>query len=185
MKLVVGLGNPGEEYRGTRHNLGFMVVEELARRHRVHKQEYKHKAVLAWIQYKGEMVVLAKPLTYMNLSGMAVKPLVSSLKVGPGELLVIYDDMDLELGRIRIRPGGGSGGHRGLISIIGSLGTGEFHRLRIGIGRPPEGEEVIDHVLSRFDRGEEIIIKAAIDKASDAVQEWIREGIVKAMNSYN
>jgi PTH1 family peptidyl-tRNA hydrolase len=185
VKLIVGLGNPGEKYRGTRHNLGFMVVEELARRLRVKRQEYKCNAVIAWTAYLREQVILAKPLTYMNLSGTAVKSLVAKFKVDAGELLVISDDLDLEPGRIRLRMQGGAGGHRGLASIIDSLGTEDFNRLRIGVGRPPAGYDIKAHVLTRFNHEEEELIAQAVLKGADAAEVWIREGIVKAMNSYN
>jgi len=185
MKLVVGLGNPGEDYRGTRHNLGFMVVEELARRYRVEKHEYKHNAVIAWVRIHGEPVALIKPLTFMNLSGAAVRPLLAGLKAGTGELLVVYDDMDLEPGRIRLRAGGGAGGHRGLASIMEKLGTSNFNRLRIGIGHPPKGSDAIGHVLGRFSTEEEPVMTGAVAKAADAVEVWVKAGIVKAMNSYN
>ena len=128
MKLVVGLGNPGSEYRDTRHNAGFMVMDELARRFRIARQDYRYEAVLARTRIQGETVLLAKPLTFMNLSGRAVSSLVNKFKINGEELLVIYDDMDLETGRIRLRARGGAGGHRGMNSIIERLGTGEFHR---------------------------------------------------------
>jgi len=185
VKLVVGLGNPGKEYQGTRHNLGFMVVEELVRRHGVKRQEYKHSSVMAWLECHGEEVVVAKPLTYMNRSGQAVKPLVSALKLNLEDVLVICDDLDLETGRIRIRPRGGSGGHRGLASVISSLGTEEFARLRVGIGRPPTGEDVIDYVLDGFTASETETMARAIARAADAVETWIGQGIEKAMNTYN
>lgn len=185
MKLVIGLGNPGKEYRGTRHNLGFMVVEELSRRHGVRRQEFMHDAVVAWLNFEGEEVVVAKPLTYMNRSGMAVKPLLAALRLNLEDVLVVCDDLDLEPGRIRIRPRGGSGGHRGLDSVISSLGTRDFARLRVGIGRPDSGEDVVNYVLNRFAQEEEELISRAVALAADAVETWIRQGIEKAMTSYN
>jgi PTH1 family peptidyl-tRNA hydrolase len=185
VKLVVGLGNPGSEYRDTRHNAGFMVMDELARRFRIARQDYRYEAVLARTRIQGETVLLAKPLTFMNLSGRAVSSLVNKFKINGEELLVIYDDMDLETGRIRLRARGGAGGHRGMNSIIERLGTGEFHRLRVGIGHPPEGIRVTDYVLSPFAPEEKDITARAVQRAADAAEMWIREGIVKAMDSYN
>lgn len=183
MKLIVGLGNPGPEYKDTRHNAGFMVVEGLARQLRIKKQEYLHHAVIARANLKGEEILIAKPLTFMNLSGRAVRRMVYSYKVALPELIVVLDDMDLELGCLRFRARGGSGGHKGLQSIIDNLGTTDFPRLRIGIGRP-EGE-VIDYVLTRFAQGEEEIMESCIKQAVMALTTWATNGIEKAMNQYN
>ncbi|NLW43698.1 MAG: aminoacyl-tRNA hydrolase [Syntrophomonadaceae bacterium] len=184
MKLIVGLGNPGQEYKNTRHNMGFMVVEELARELRVIKQKYVHNGVIAWTQFHGETVLIAKPLTFMNLSGKAVQPMVRAYHITLPELMVVVDDLDLDLGVIRLRARGGSGGHKGLQSIIDCLGTQDFPRLRLGIGRPPD-EEVIDWVLTRFSQDEETLVKEAVDRAVKALKLWLVSGIEKAMNQYN
>lgn len=184
MKLIVGLGNPGQEYKSTRHNVGFMVVEELARQLKVHKQKYIHNGVVARAQFHGETLLIAKPLTFMNLSGKAVQQIVKANRVTQSELMVVMDDLDLEPGVIRLRARGGSGGHKGLQSIIDSLGTQDFPRLRVGIGRPP-AEDVIDWVLTRFGPDEEELVKPAINKAVEALKLWLVLGVEKAMNQYN
>ncbi len=185
MKLIVGLGNPGKEYQGTRHNLGFMVVEELARRHGVRRQEFMNDAVVAWLDHKGGEMVIAKPLTYMNRSGLAVKPLLAKWQLNLEDLIVVCDDLDLERGRIRLRARGSSGGHRGLDSIIKALGTQDFARLRVGIGRPDSGADVVNYVLERFSEEEKDTISEAITRAADAIECWVTQGIEKAMSSYN
>jgi len=183
MKIVVGLGNPGREYGNTRHNVGFMVVEELARRHNVEKEENRFDAVIAHLRVAGEKLLLAKPLTYMNLSGMAVKPLVNCYKVDVADLMVVFDDMDIEPGDLRIRPAGGAGGHKGMESITEKLGTQGFPRLRVGIGRP-QGDAV-DWVLGEFTDEEKILMQQTIKKAADAIECWVKNGIDAAMNTYN
>lgn len=184
MKLIVGLGNPGEEYKNTRHNVGFMVVEELARQLRVTKQKYIHNGVVAPARFHGGTLLIAKPLTFMNLSGKAVKQMINANRVALPELIVIMDDLDLEPGIIRLRARGGSGGHKGLQSIIDCLGSQDFARLRVGIGRPPR-EDVIDWVLTRFGQDEEELMKPAINQAVEALKLWLILGIEKAMNQYN
>lgn len=199
MKLIVGLGNPGREYLFSRHNIGFMVVEALALKHSININRLKHQSMLGTGQIAGEKVWLAKPLTYMNLSGSAVKALLgSSFELSPESLVVVHDDMDLELGRIRFKAKGGSGGHKGLVSIMEKVGTREFIRLKIGIGRPtPEGfpyPEVPPHeenpgvknfVLGRFTSQEEPVVKEVITKAAEALETFLLEGIETAMNRYN
>ena len=137
MKVIVGLGNPGPRYKDTRHNVGFQTLEELARRHPVQRQESRFDAIIAHLQIKQEKVFLLKPLTYMNLSGKAVRALIAYYKIDLKDIIVIYDDMDLPVGNLRIRSAGGTGGHRGMTSLVENLGTREFARIRIGIGRPP------------------------------------------------
>ena len=183
MKLIVGLGNPGPRYQGTRHNVGFMVVERLAEKSRKLKQEYKYNAVLAEAEVQGHLVLLAKPLTYMNLSGRAVKEIVDKKGINLEDLMVVLDDFNLELGRIRIRSKGSNGGHRGLKSVIDLLGTDRFARLRIGVGRP-QGD-VVDFVLSSFSQEEKPVIDLAVDRAAEALTVWLQEGIEKAMSQYN
>lgn len=184
MKIVVGLGNPGPEYRDTRHNIGFKVLEELAARHRVVRQESKYDAIIGEIRIKGEKVLLVKPLTYMNLSGRAVQPLVHWHKLALADLMVIYDDMDLPVGSIRIRAAGGSGGHKGIKSIIERLNSQDICRIRIGIGRPSD-REAVDWVLARFSGPEKEEMAAMVSRAADAVETWITSGLIEAMNTYN
>lgn len=183
MKVVVGLGNPGPKYKDTRHNVGFLVVEEVARRYTVLKEESRFDAIIGQIQIGREKVFLVKPLTYMNLSGNAVRKLVSYYKVEQKDIIVIYDDMDLPVGQVRIRAQGGTGGHRGMTSLVERLGTRDFARIRIGIGRPPD--EAVDWVLGRFAGEEKVLIDQAVAKAADAVECWLTEGIDKTMNEYN
>lgn len=183
MKVVVGLGNPGPRYRDTRHNVGFQTLEELARRHIIQKEESRFDAIIGHLLVNQERVFLMKPLTYMNLSGNSVRSLISYYKLDIKDLLVVYDDMDLPVGAVRIRPGGGTGGHRGMTSLVERLGTREFARIRIGIGRPPN--EAVEWVLGRFSAQEKPLIADAVNRAADAVECWWVNGIDKAMNEYN
>ena len=184
MKLIVGLGNPGREYEHTRHNVGFQVAEELARRYRVAlKAHAKWKARAAKVAEIGDGVLLAEPTTFMNLSGWAVREIAAFHKLGPSDVLVVVDDADLPLGRLRMRPGGSAGGHNGLKSIIQELGTVEFPRLRVGVGRQPG--ELKNHVLGRFSADEKAHIDAAVKRAADAAELFARENILAAMNRYN
>jgi PTH1 family peptidyl-tRNA hydrolase len=184
MKIIVGLGNPGPEYRNTRHNIGFMVLEELAARYPVEKQESKFDALIGQVRIKGEKVLLVKPLTYMNLSGQAVQPLVHWHKLELEDLLVVYDDMDLPLGTIRIRAAGGSGGHKGIKSIMERLASSELARLRLGIGRPSDRDPV-DWVLGRFRPDEKATQEQVVKLAADAAEKWIAQGLTETMNTYN
>lgn len=184
MKIIVGLGNPGKEYRNTRHNIGYMVLEEIARRYPIEKQESKFDAVIGQIRINGEKILLVKPLTYMNLSGQSVQPLIHWHKLDIQDMMVIYDDMDLPLGTIRMRASGGSGGHKGIKSIIDRMATSEFARTRIGIGRPAD-REAAEWVLGRFSPAEKEQIEQTVKRAADAVERWINSGIIEAMNAYN
>lgn len=184
MRLIVGLGNPGKRYERNRHNVGFMCVDLLASRHGLIFNRRQFGALVAEGAISGEQVVLAKPQTFMNLSGQAVRSLMGWYRLAPDDILVIYDDMDLPLGRIRIRERGSSGGHRGVQSIIDWLRSQEFPRLRIGIGRG-EGGEARGFVLSDFTDQERPVIEQALERAADAVESILREGLVKAMNKYN
>jgi len=185
MYLIVGLGNPGKEYAGSRHNLGFQVVEALSRRLQIKGTSNKHWAITAESNFKGEKVMLAQPITYMNLSGRAVRELVRYYKVEFSDLLVIYDDLDIPPGSIRLRAGGGSAGHRGLQSIIDSLGTNEFPRLRIGIGKAPDGIEAAEYVLLPVEEPDKTLLKEAVERSVDAVLSFIYSGLESAMNVYN
>ena len=183
MKLIVGLGNPGRKYEGTRHNVGFAAVDLLASRHGTAWESAPAEALMG--KWRAENTLLAKPLTFMNLSGQAVLDLLQFYKIEVPDLFVIVDEAQLELGRLRARPSGSSGGHNGLKSIIGVLGTDAFPRLRIGVGRGDKRRDLGDHVLSRFEPDERPVIDDAVQRAADAAETFIREGIVAAMNGYN
>jgi len=185
VKLIVGLGNPGPRYANNRHNVGFQCLDRLAQAHGLAFQRRENKALLARGQIAGVEVILAKPQTYVNLSGQAVERLARSYQVPLEDILVIYDDMDLPLGRIRLRPGGGAGGHKGVRSIIEHLGSRDFPRLRVGIGRPPGRMDPVDYVLGDFTPEERPVIEEVYERAIAAVECWLREGIVAAMNRYN
>ena len=185
VKLIVGLGNPGPRYANNRHNVGFQCLDRLAQAHGLAFQRHENKALLARGKIAGVEVILAKPQTYVNLSGQAVERLAWSYQVPLEDILVIYDDMDLPLGRIRLRPGGGAGGHKGVRSIIEHLDSRDFPRLRVGIGRPPGRMDPVDYVLGDFTPEERPVIEEAYERAIAAVECWLREGIVAAMNRYN
>ncbi len=182
--LVVGLGNPGPQYAGHRHNVGFQVVDVLARRHGV-RFRGRRRALVAEGTIAGRAVVVAKPLTFMNLSGEAVAELVRAYAITPARLLVVYDDMDLPLGKLRLRPRGGSGGHRGMASVIRALGTDAVPRLRVGIGRPPPHVDPATYVLRDFSPQEEEVMEIVRQEAADAVDVWLAEGIQVAMDRFN
>jgi PTH1 family peptidyl-tRNA hydrolase len=184
MKLIVGLGNPGREYEHTRHNVGFQVAEELAHRYRVTlKNHAKWKARAAKIADIGDGVLLAEPTTFMNLSGWAVREIADFHKLEPADVLVVVDDADLPLGRLRMRTSGSAGGHNGLKSVIQELGTVEFPRLRVGVGR--QAGELKNHVLGRFSVDEKTQIDAAVKRAADAAELFAKENILAAMNRFN
>lgn len=184
MKLVVGLGNPGGKYEATRHNIGFRVVDELARRHGIDLNRSRFSSLFGSGTIGSEQVVLLKPGTFMNLSGRAVREAATFYKLVPADLLVISDDMALPLGRLRLRKGGSAGGHNGLASIIRELGSDAFPRLRIGIEQVA-GERMVGHVLSPFSRQEEEVVGPAVARTADAVECWLAEGMDAAMNRYN
>ncbi len=184
MKIIAGLGNPGRKYSSTRHNCGFRVLEEIAGHHSIEKEESKYDALIAHLKIDREKVLLVKPLSYMNLSGRPIQRLVNWFKLDLSQLLVIYDDMDIVPGVVRIRASGGSGGHKGMKSIIECLGNNQdFPRIRVGIGRPPE--EVVDWVLGEFSPEEKQLVQGAILRAAEAAEVWVKEGINRAMNEYN
>lgn len=184
MKLIVGLGNPGPRYAQNRHNVGYQCLARIARQHGMAFGRVMFKAHVASGQIAGEKVLLAKPLTFMNLSGQAVRPLFRWYRVALSDLLVVYDDLDLPAGRIRLRKKGSSGGHKGMASIIEALGTQDFARLRIGIGRPIHGEPT-DYVLSNFSPDELIAMEEAYERAMAAVESFVADGIDVAMNRFN
>lgn len=183
MKLIVGLGNPGREYAGTRHNVGFDVIDELAKRNHTKAANRIGRALTARITVNGEKIILAKPQTFMNLSGEAVSHIARREKIEPSEILVVYDDMALPLGKLRIRPQGSAGGHNGMKSIIAHLHTQDFPRLRVGIDS--SGRGAVNHVLSKFRKAERGVINDAVFDAADAVEMMLSEGIEPAMNRYN
>ena len=186
MKLIVGLGNPGRDYRETRHNIGFMVADALADRWRLDDQWRERFDALQIKTTAGdEPVILAKPLTFMNLSGQAVQAIAGFYKIEPADLLVIVDEAALPLGRLRARRDGSAGGHNGLKSLIQHLGTQAFPRLRVGVGRGADGRGLSDHVLGRFGADERDTVSAAVLRAADASEMFIAEGIERVMNAFN
>jgi PTH1 family peptidyl-tRNA hydrolase len=185
MKLVVGLGNPGPRYEGTRHNVGFATVDLLAKRHGA-TWEAAPRGIEAFIaRWRAEDVVLAKPLTFMNNSGSAVQALLQFYKIEAPDSLVVFDEAQLETGRLRVRPDGSSGGHNGLKSVIASLGTEQVPRLRIGVGRGDGRRDLADHVLAKFEPEEREAIADAIERAADAAETFVTDGPAVAMNRYN
>jgi peptidyl-tRNA hydrolase, PTH1 family len=187
MKLIVGLGNPGRDYRETRHNVGFMVVDELARRHGVEWAAGPSQVAetLVGKRFGPEPLMLAKPLTYMNNSGDVVAGLARYFDIATGDLFVIVDEVALPFGRLRARERGSAGGHNGLKSIVERLGTTEFPRLRLGVGRGDGRRDLADHVLAKFERGEQADLETLITRAADAAEMFAAEGILKVMNAYN
>jgi PTH1 family peptidyl-tRNA hydrolase len=186
LKLIVGLGNPGSEYRDTRHNVGFMVADALVDRWRVRDQwREKFDALLIKTMVRDEPVIVVKPLTFMNLSGQAVAGLAGFYKIEPADVLVVTDDVALPLGRLRARREGGAGGHNGLKSIIQSLATQAFPRMRVGVGRGDNRRDLADHVLGRFDADERDTVSAAVLRAADATETFLSDGIERVMNAFN
>lgn len=183
--LITGLGNPGRQYRETRHNVGFMTVDRLAAHLGITFSRMESKAMIAKGEHRGQRLILAKPQTFMNLSGQSVGALARFYKVPPTQLLVIFDDVDLPLGTLRIRPGGGSSGQKGMTSIIERLGTQDFPRLRVGIDRPPGRMEAADYVLQAFSNGEKELLDTTLDRAVQAILEFTGAGLDSAMNKYN
>ena len=186
MKLIVGLGNPGTEYRETRHNVGFMVADALFARWRVADQWREKFESLQVKTTVGEApIILAKPLTFMNLSGQAVQAMAAFYKIEPADLFIVTDDVALPLGRLRARREGGAGGHNGLRSVIQHLGTQAFPRMRVGVGRGNGDRDLADHVLGRFDASERDTVSAAVLRAADATEMFVSDGIERVMNAFN
>ena len=185
MKIVFGLGNPGRNYERTRHNVGFQIVDILARRHNAVFAPHKFDALATKVRIDGEEVLLVKPQTFMNLSGKSVAPIVRFYKVPLEDVLVVYDDLDLAFGVLRMRPKGGDGGHKGMRSIIQHLGTTEIPRLRVGIGRPPGRMDPADFVLHPFTPEEEEEMRVVREEAADAIEIWVRRGLDPAMQFVN
>jgi peptidyl-tRNA hydrolase, PTH1 family len=185
MKLIIGLGNPGLKYRNTRHNIGFEVIEELGRRWSIPCNKEKFGADIGEGFFKDEKVILLKPQTYMNRSGQAVRCAVDWIKIDIDHLIVIYDDLDLPVGHLRLRMQGNSGGHNGIRSMISHLDTNQFKRLKIGIDKPQDRDRIADYVLSPFSKGELESIKKAVQDSADAIEYWIESDFARAMNMYN
>lgn len=183
--LLIGLGNPGREYKDTRHNIGFMLVDHLAVRLDAQGMRLQSKAIVISAHYEKRKVILAKPQTYMNLSGQSVQGLLHFYKIPFENLLVAHDDLDLPFGTIRIRPTGGPGGQRGMASTIEKLGTKDFPRLRLGIGRPPGRMDAKDYVLQNFSRDDFMLLPDVLNRAADAALTFVRHGLNKAMNQFN
>ena len=185
MKAIIGLGNPGMKYAGTRHNIGFDAVTAIADKYNLSINNKKFKGVYADGHIAGEKVLLVQPQTFMNLSGECVREVVDFYKLNPDEIIIICDDINLDVGRLRIRKKGSAGGHNGLKNIIAHLGTEEFPRIRVGVGEKTEGWDLADYVLARFDKDSEPVIREALANVVGAVETWISEGIDAAMNRFN
>jgi PTH1 family peptidyl-tRNA hydrolase len=191
VKLIVGLGNPGKSYAHNRHNVGFRCLNYFARRHSVRLDRRQCRARVGVAQVSSQRVLLARPATFVNLSGQSVACLVNKHHVHLGDLLVVYDDLDLPLGKIRLRQSGSSGGHKGMNSIISALGSEDFPRIRVGIGRPPgqkqsvSEEDIVNYVLSDFSAQEETVVRPAIARTAEAIECFLNEGIEAAMNEFN
>lgn len=186
MYLIVGLGNPGRQYEATRHNMGFDTIDYLVEEHRIPQGGVKFNAMYGKGVIGGEKVILMKPLSFMNLSGGPVREMVNYFKIDPEtQMIVIYDDIDLEPGQLRIRKQGSAGGHNGIKDIIRQLGTEKFLRIKVGVGAKPKGWDLADHVLSRFADSDRKLVDEAIEKAGKAVEIIISQGADAAMNEYN
>ncbi|SDK60286.1 aminoacyl-tRNA hydrolase [Sediminibacillus albus] len=185
MKCIVGLGNPGKKFEQTRHNIGFMIIDELAARYQLKLKKKKFNGLYAMETIYGEKVLLLEPQTYMNLSGESLRPLIDYYGIDISDTVVIYDELDLPLGKIRLREKGGHGGHNGIRSIIDHLGTKEFKRIRVGIGRPSIPQPVPDYVLGTFNKEEQQEANAVIQKAADACEAWMQKPFLEVMNEFN
>jgi PTH1 family peptidyl-tRNA hydrolase len=185
MHLVVGLGNPGDEYQDNRHNLGFKVVDELRARARGPLSRAKFGAELCEVTLAGERVLLCKPMEFMNVSGQSVARVASFWKVPVAELIVVHDELDLPFGLLKLGAGGGHGGHNGVRSMLADLGSAEFARVRVGVGRPAPGRDSADYLLSNFSRAEDKELPALIGLAADAIQAIVARGLPAAMNEFN
>ena len=185
MKLVVGLGNPTKEYENTRHNIGFMAIDALSEEHRFAVDTLKHKALVGKGMIDGQKVILAKPMTYMNLSGEAVRAIADYYKIPAEDIIIIFDDISLDVGRMRIRKKGSAGGHNGIKSIISHLGTTEFPRIKVGIGAKKEGQDLADYVLGRFSKDEKTALDEVLKDVKKAVSLMVWDDIEEAMNQYN
>lgn len=185
MKMIIGLGNPGKAYEMTRHNIGFRVIDELAKRFQAPAMQTKFTGMFTTVHHPDGKVMLVKPLTYMNLSGECVAPLMNYFDVSVDDIVVLYDDLDIAPGTIRLRQKGSAGGHNGMKSLIAHLGTSDFNRIRIGVGRPTGGMKVADYVLSSFTKEEQPIMEEMIHKSAEACEAWLRRPFLEVMNAFN
>ena len=185
MKVIVGLGNPGKKYENTRHNVGFAAIDYIAEKEGININTGKHKALVGTGYIDGVKVLLVKPQTFMNLSGESIRDAADFYKVDPEHIIIIYDDISLEVGQLRIRTKGSAGGHNGIKSIIAHLGTQEFPRVKIGVGAKPDRMDLADYVLSRFSQTDRAVMEDAFQEAANAAQMMIQEGADAAMNRYN
>ncbi|MDO4555715.1 MAG: aminoacyl-tRNA hydrolase [Lachnospiraceae bacterium] len=185
MKLIAGLGNPTKEYEGTRHNVGFMAIDVMSEAYGIRVDSLKHKALIGKGVIEGQKVILAKPVTYMNLSGEAVRAIADYYKIPPEDIIVIFDDTTLDVGRIRIRKKGSAGGHNGIKSIIAHLGTMDFPRIKVGIGAKREGQDLADYVLGHFSKEERANLTDVLEDVKKATALMVWDDIEEAMNQYN
>jgi PTH1 family peptidyl-tRNA hydrolase len=183
--VIAGLGNPGKDYARTRHNVGFHIVDRLAEKHGLKFTKMMNRAIVALGNIGSEKVILVKPQTFMNDSGASIGPILKFYKTDPTRLLVIYDELDLPLAQLRMRKFGGSGGHNGMKSVIARVGTENFPRLRVGIGRPPGRMDAMDHVLEPFTKSELEMMEDAYQRAVDGIERWLRDDIERVMNIVN
>ncbi len=185
MKLIIGLGNPGKPYEHTRHNIGFDIIDALAGKWGGALNQTKFNGMYATFHRPEGKVMLLKPLTYMNLSGECVRPMMDYFDIRVEDIVVIYDDLDLETGKLRLRQKGSAGGHNGIKSLIHHLGTQEFNRIRVGVSRPPAGMKVADYVLSKFSKEDAPVIREAVDKSCEAVEASLSKPFLEVMNIFN
>jgi PTH1 family peptidyl-tRNA hydrolase len=185
VKVIIGLGNPGKKYEDTRHNVGFMAIDKISEKSGIPVHQGKFRALIGEGRIGTEKVLLVKPQTYMNLSGESVAEVLKFYKLTPDDVLVIYDDLDLPTGQLRLRIKGSAGGHNGIKSLIQHMGTQEFKRIRVGIGRPEPGRSVSDYVLQAFSASEKPAIDKAVENAADAAVMWMKEPFLEVMNHFN
>ena len=185
MYIIAGLGNPGEKYDNTRHNAGFLTIDALASKYNIDVREKAHKALIGKGVIEGQKVILAKPQTYMNVSGESIRALVDYYKIAQEELIIIFDDISLEPGQLRIRKKGSAGGHNGIKSIIAHLGTQEFTRIKVGVGEKPPKMDLADYVLSRFPKDERVLMEEAFERAGEAAVCMMNDTMEHAMNQFN
>lgn len=185
MKLIVGLGNPGKKYETTRHNVGFRVIDKIADNLNIPLNQAKWKGLFGLETINNEKVILLKPLTYMNLSGESVRLLIDFYKINLEDVVVIYDDLDIPPGKIRLRQKGGHGGHNGIKSLLAHIGSEQFKRIRIGVGRPEPGESVTNYVLGSFSATEKVEVEEALEHAAKASEAWLTKDFLNVMNSFN
>lgn len=185
MKLIVGLGNPTAKYEGTRHNVGFEVIDSLVEKYNIPLDVMKHKGIYGKGKIEGQTVILLKPMTFMNLSGESVSEVANYYKIPAEDVIVIYDDINLDVGRLRIREKGSAGGHNGIKNIIAHLGTEEFPRIRVGVGMKPPRMDLADYVLSRFSEDDQALMNQGYERACEALKLLLVDDIPQAMNKYN